>query len=67
MVSIPHERRTASGKDLKVSAIVAIGEIASISENTVVIHSKRTNPIISKSALRENKLKETPIFVERVD
>lgn len=66
IVSIPHERKTASGKDLKVSAIVALGEIESISRNTVVIQSKRTNPIISKAALRESKLKEIPIFVEEV-
>lgn len=67
MVSIPHERRTALGKVLKVSEVIAHGEITNIAKNAVTIHSRSASPIISKSALRENEGKERLIFVENVD
>ena len=67
IVSIPHERKTALGKVLKVSEVVAHGKITNISDNIVTIQSKRTNPIISASALHENEGKERLIFVEKVD
>lgn len=67
IVSIPNERKTALGKVLKVSEVVAHGKIINISGNIVTIQSKRTNPIISASALHENEGKESLIFVEKVE
>ena len=67
MLSIPNERKTASGKVLKVSEVVAQGKITAVSKDTVTILSKQANPIISKSALHENQGKNSMIFVEDVD
>ena len=67
MVSIPHKRRTALGKIIKVSEVIAHGEITNIAQNAVTIQSRITSPIISKSALREDKGKEQLMFVESVD
>lgn len=66
-LSIPNERKTALGKVVKVSEVVAHGKITDISNKSVTIHSKQANPIISKSALHENQGKKGIIFVERVD
>lgn len=67
ILSIPNERKTALGKIVKVSEIVAHGRIADVSNEHVTIYSQQANPIISRSALRENQGKKGIIFVERVD
>lgn len=67
ILSIPSERKTALGRVVKVSEVVAHGKITDISNKSVTIHSKQANPIISKSALNENKGKKLDMFVEDVD
>ena len=67
ILSISSKRTTASGKVLRVSEVVAHGRITDISKNSVTIQSKQANPIISKSALTENKGKKLDMFVENVD
>lgn len=65
-VSIPSKRKTASGRVLNVSEVVAHGVITDVTKNTVTIHSRKTSPMISKSALKENEGKENLIIVEKI-
>ena len=67
IVSIPYERKTALGKAVEVSKVVAYGEIVNVSQGVVTIQSKRSNPIISKYALGESKGKERIMLVENID
>jgi len=67
IVSVQNARKTASGRIIKVGEIIAYGKIADISRNTVTIHSKIKNPIISQSALRENWTEEQVILVETIE
>lgn len=67
ILSIPSDRKTASGKILRVSEVVAHGKITDVSNNSVTINSKQTNPIISKAALYAVKGKKIDMFVEDAD
>lgn len=67
VVGIPYRRKTALGNSFEVAEVVAHGEIVKISQNEVTIQSKRTNPIISKTALLENEGKERVMVVENID
>ena len=67
VVGIPYEKKTALGNTFEVAEVVAHGEIVKISQNEVTIQSKRTNPIISKTALLENEGKEGFMVVENID
>ena len=67
VVSIQNDRKTASGKVVKVGEVVAHGKITNISQNTVTINSKLANPIISKSAVLENQGEERVILVETIE
>lgn len=67
IVSIPYERKTALGRTVNIAEIVAHGEISDISNNVVTIQSKRANPIISKSALRDGCGRERVMFVETLN
>lgn len=67
IVSILNDKKTASGKVISVSEVVAHGKITNISQNTVTIHSKLANPIISKSAIQDNQGEEQVILVETIE
>ena len=67
IVSIPNDKKTASGKVIKVGEVVAHGKITNISQNAVTIHSKLANPIISKSAIQENQGEERVILLETIE
>ena len=44
-------RKTALGKNAKISEVIAQGTISEVVGKTVTIHSKCSNPIISQKAL----------------
>lgn len=44
-------RKTALGRNAKISEVIAQGTISEVEGNTVTIHSKSSNPIISQKAL----------------
>lgn len=67
IVSIQNDKKTASGKVIKVGEVVAHGKITNISQNAVTIHSKLANPIISKSAIQENRGEERVILLETIE
>lgn len=67
VVSIPQARKTALGKDVKVSEVVANGKITKITGDSLTIQSRQANPIISAATLRENVGKERIILVEKVE
>lgn len=67
IVSIQNDKKTASGKVVKVGEVVAHGKITNISHNAVTIHSKLANPIISKSAIQENRGEERLILLETIE
>ena len=45
-------RKTALGRNAKVSEIIAQGAISEVSGRMVTIHSKSSNPIISQKAIQ---------------
>jgi hypothetical protein len=64
VVGIPYERKTALGKVLNVAEIIAHGKVSAVSDDVVVIKSKRSNPIISKTSLRDNYGKDRVLIVD---
>lgn len=67
IVSIQNDKKTASGKVIKVGEVIAHGKITNISQNAVTINSKLANPIISRSALQENRGEERVVFLETIE
>lgn len=67
IVSIPNNKKSASGKVINVSEVVAYGKITNISQDAITIHSKLANPIISKSAIYENLGEECVVLLETID
>jgi hypothetical protein len=64
VIGIPHERKTARGNVVNVAEIIAHGEISSVSDDVVAIKSKRSNPVISDTALRDNYGKDCLMIVD---
>jgi hypothetical protein len=65
-VGIPKQRMTALGKIVKISEIIACGEIVNVNQDTMTISSKRSGPIIARLAIKENYKKKCDMIVDRV-
>ncbi len=64
IVSVPCKRKTARGQVINVAEIIAYGKVSNISNNVMEVQSNRNNPIISKSALRECRGKESIMMID---
>ena len=49
--TVSSTRKTALGRNAKISEVIAQGIISEVEGKTVTIHSKSSNPIISQKAL----------------
>lgn len=65
-IGIPKQRVTALGKVVNIAEIIACGEIDSVTQDTMVINSKKNGPIISRLAIKENYQKKCTMMVNRV-
>ena len=59
-------RKTALGRNAKVSEVIAQGTISAVSGRNVTIHSKSSNPIVSQRALRTTSNSDVVVNIKQI-
>lgn len=59
-------RKTALGRNAKVSEVIAQGAVAEVSGKIVTIHSQSSNPIISQKALKTAGKPKTVVSMKSI-